>query len=37
MLKKLLTPMNRTVASVATEEVIADVTLYDWLKQCRQR
>lgn len=37
VLKKLLPPVNRTVVSVATEEGIADVTLYNWLKQCRQR
>lgn len=36
VLKKLLPPLNRSVASVATEEGISDVTLYSWLKQCRQ-
>lgn len=37
VLKKLLPPHNRTVVSVAAEEGIADVTLYNWLKQCRQQ
>lgn len=37
ILKKLLPPQNRTVASVATEEGISDATLYNWLKQCRQQ
>lgn len=37
VLKKLLPPDNRTVVSVAAEEGIADVTLYNWLKQCRER
>lgn len=37
VLKKLLPPHNRTVVSVASEEGIADVTLYNWLKQCRER
>ncbi len=37
VLKKLLPPHNRTVVSVAAEEGIADVTLYNWLKQCRER
>jgi transposase-like protein len=37
VLKKLLPPHNRTVVSVAAEEGIADVTLYKWLKQCRER
>ena len=37
VLKKLLPPANRTVVSVAAEEGIADVTLYSWLKQCRER
>ena len=36
VLKKLLPPMNRSVASVATEEGISDATLYSWLKLCRQ-
>jgi transposase-like protein len=29
--------MNRTVVSVSAEEGISDVTLYSWLKQCRQK
>ena len=37
VLKKLLPPHNRTVVSVAAEEGISDVTLYNWLKQCRER
>ena len=37
VLKKLLPPQNRTVVSVAAEEGIADVTLYSWLKRCRQQ
>jgi transposase-like protein len=37
VLKKLLPPQNRSVLSVATEEGISDVTLYSWLKQCRQQ
>ncbi len=37
VLKKLLPPMNRTVVSVSAEEGISDVTLYSWLKQCRQK
>jgi transposase-like protein len=37
VLNKLLPPQNRTVVSVAAEEGISDVTLYSWLKQCRQR
>jgi len=37
VLKKLLPPVNSTVASVSTEEGIYDVTLYNWLKQCRER
>lgn len=37
VLKKLLPPHNRTVAEVAAEEGIADVTLYNWLKHCRER
>jgi transposase-like protein len=37
VLKKLLPPMNRTVVSVSAEEGISDVTLYSWLKQCRQQ
>lgn len=37
VLKKLLPPMNRTVVSVSVEEGISDVTLYSWLKQCRQK
>ena len=37
VLKKLLPPQNHTVAAVSAEEGISDVTLYHWLKQCRQR
>lgn len=37
VLKKLLPPINRSVPSVSTEEGISDVTLYSWLKQCRQQ
>ena len=37
VLKKLLPPQNRSVLSVAAEEGISDVTLYSWLKQCRQQ
>jgi transposase-like protein len=37
VLKKLLPPHNRSVASVATEEGISDATLYSWLKQCREK
>jgi transposase-like protein len=36
VLNKLLPPQNRSV-SVAAEEGISDVTLYSWLKQCRQQ
>ena len=37
VLKKLLPPQNRSVLSVSVEEGISDVTLYSWLKQCRQQ
>ena len=37
VLKKLLPPENRSVASVAAEEGIANATLYGWLKTCRQQ
>jgi transposase-like protein len=37
VLNKLLPPHNRTVVSVSAEEGISDVTLYSWLKQCRQQ
>jgi transposase-like protein len=37
VLNKLLPPQNRSVVSVAAEEGISDVTLYGWLKQCRQQ
>ena len=37
VLKKLLPPQNRSVVSVAAEEGMSDVTLYNWLKQCRQQ
>jgi hypothetical protein len=37
VLKKLLPPQNRSVVQVAAEEHVSDVTLYSWLKQCRQQ
>ena len=37
VLKKLLPPHNRSVASVATEEGISEAALYNWLKQCREK
>ena len=37
VLKKLLPPLNRSVASVAREEGITEVTLYHWRKQARNR
>lgn len=37
VLKKLLPPDNRSVASVAAEEGISGATLYGWLKTCRQQ
>ncbi|RAR59831.1 transposase, partial [Onishia taeanensis] len=37
VLKKLLPPDNRSVASVAAEEGISDATLYGWLKTCRRQ
>ncbi len=37
VLKKLLPPQNRSVVSVAAEEVTSDVTLYSWSKQCREQ
>ena len=37
VLNKLLPPHNRIVVSVSAEESISDVTLYSWLKQCRQQ
>ena len=37
VLKKLLPPQNRSVVQVAAEDGISDVTLYSWLKQCRQQ
>ena len=37
VLNKLLPPQNRTVVSVAAEEGISNVTLYSWLKQCREQ
>lgn len=37
VLKKLLPPLNRSVAEVAREEGITDVTLYHWRKQARNR
>ncbi|MWJ27409.1 hypothetical protein GPM19_04170 [Halomonas sp. ZH2S] len=37
VLKKLLPPQNRRDLSVSAEEGISDVTLYSWLKHCRQQ
>lgn len=37
VLKKLLPPSNRSVADVAREEGITEVTLYHWRKQARNR
>lgn len=37
VLNKLLPPTNRTVVSVSAEEGIAEGTLYNWLKLCRNR
>lgn len=37
VLKKLLPPLNRSVAAVAREEGITEVTLYNWRKQARNR
>ena len=37
MLKKLLPPQNRSLVQVAADEGISYVTLYSWLKQCRQQ
>lgn len=37
VLNKLLPPQNRSVVSVAAEEGIYNMTLYSWLKQCRQQ
>ncbi|GAA5139574.1 MULTISPECIES: hypothetical protein [Gammaproteobacteria] len=37
VLKKLLPPQNRSDLSVSASEGISDVTLYSWLKQCRQQ
>jgi transposase-like protein len=37
VLKKLLPPLNRSVASVSREEGITEVTLYHWRKQARNR
>jgi transposase-like protein len=34
VLKKLLPPENRSVASVAAEENISNATLYAWLNTC---
>lgn len=36
VLRKLLPPNNRTVAEVAADEGISNVTLYAWRKQARQ-
>lgn len=37
VVKKLLPPLNRSVAAVAREEGITDVTLYHWRKQAMNR
>jgi transposase-like protein len=37
VLKLLLPPFNRSVAEVAQQENISDVTLYAWRKQMRER
>ena len=36
VLRKLLPPHNRTIASLAEEEGISTATLYNWRKQARQ-
>jgi transposase-like protein len=37
VLSKLLPPQNRSVVAVSAEEGISNVTLYSWLKKCRQQ
>jgi transposase-like protein len=37
VLNKLLPSQDRSVVSVAAEDGISDVTLYIWVKQCRQQ
>jgi transposase-like protein len=37
VLKKLLPPLNRSVASVAKEEGISTITLYHWRNQARNQ
>ena len=37
ILRKLLPPHNKSVASVATEEGMAEQTLYNWRKQAREQ
>ena len=37
VMSKLLPPQNRTVAEVAREEGISEVTLYTWRKQAREQ
>jgi transposase-like protein len=37
VLNKLLPSKNRSVVSVASEESLSDVTMYSWLKLCRQQ
>jgi transposase-like protein len=37
VVKKLLLPENRKVSSVSALEGIPFMTLYSWLKQCREK
>ncbi len=37
VLKKLLPPYNRSVAEIAKEEGISDQSLYNWLKQAKDK
>jgi transposase-like protein len=37
ILKQLLPPYNRSVAEVARQEGVSDVTLYNWRKQIQAR
>lgn len=37
VMRKLLPPENRTVAEVAREEGISEVTLYNWRKKAREQ
>jgi len=37
VLKKLLPPHNRSVASIVIEEGISETTLYNWRQQCREK